>query len=71
MVLTMMLQASILAVEGLAAAWHATRIHDRTVDKTKMTALVSSPIEASESSPTTLDWACQDVRISRWSNANF
>ena len=71
MVLTIMLQAGILAVEGLAAAWHATRIHDSIVEKTKMAALVSSPIEASKLSPTSLDWACQDVRISRWSNANF
>ena len=60
-----------MAVEGLAAAWHATRIHDSIVEKTKMAALVSSPIEASKLSPTSLDWACQDVRISRWSNANF
>jgi hypothetical protein len=53
----MMLQAGILAVEGLVAAWHATRIHDRVVDETKMTALVSSSIEAGEMSLTAFNWA--------------
>jgi hypothetical protein len=54
-VLAMMLQAGILAVEGLVTAWHATRILDRVVDETKMTALVSFSIETGKLSFTTFD----------------